>query len=159
MIRIGQGFDVHQFSNDRKLILGGMEIPYSKGLLGHSDADVLLHALSDAILGALAKGDIGRWFPDTDIMLKGIDSKYILKEVWEKAKVEGYLLANADITIIAEKPKLAKYFSKMSESISILLDCNINQINIKATTTESLGFTGREEGIAALAIVLLHKEI
>ncbi len=158
MIRIGQGFDVHQFVNNKKLILGGIDIPYEKGLLGHSDADVLLHALADAILGALAKGDIGKWFPDTDVMFEGIDSKDILKEVWEKAKVEGYTLGNADITLIAEEPKIAKYILRMSEVISTVLECEINQINIKATTTERLGFTGREEGIAALAIVLLKNK-
>ena len=158
MIRVGQGFDVHQFANDRKLILGGIEIPYEKGLLGHSDADVLLHALADAILGALAKGDIGKWFPDSDYEIKGIDSKVILKEVWQKAKDEGYILGNADITILAEKPKLAKYASAMRDVIASILECDVNRINIKATTTEKLGFIGREEGIATLAIILLIKK-
>ncbi len=159
MIRIGQGFDVHRFSNDRKLILGGIEIPFEKGLIGHSDADVLLHALVDAILGALAKGDIGKLFPDNDMTIEGIDSKEILKEVWKKVKSEGYTLGNADMTIVAEKPKLAKYTLMMEEVLASIMECSINQINIKATTTERLGFTGREEGIAVLAVVLLQKKI
>ncbi|MGD9678238.1 MAG: 2-C-methyl-D-erythritol 2,4-cyclodiphosphate synthase [Vulcanibacillus sp.] len=157
MIRIGQGFDVHQFSYNRKLVLGGIEIPFEKGLLGHSDADVLLHALADAILGALAKGDIGKWYPDSDPSIKGIDSKNILSEVWQKAKIEGYSIGNSDITIIAERPKLAGYTLKMQEVIAEILECKSNQINIKATTSEKMGYIGREEGIAALAIVLLIK--
>lgn len=157
MIRIGQGFDVHQFSYNRKLILGGIEIPYEKGLVGHSDADVLLHALSDAILGAIAKGDIGKWFPNNDPTIEGIDSKKILRIVWEKAKNEDYCFGNADITIIAEKPKLLEYFPKMQEVIASILECDYNQINIKATTSEKMGYIGREEGMAALAIVLLSK--
>ena len=157
MIRVGQGFDVHQFSYNRKLILGGIEIPFEKGLLGHSDADVLLHALADAILGALAKGDIGKWFPDSDPTIEGIDSKDILRNVWEKAKVEDYTMGNTDITIIAERPRLAEYTSKMQVEIAKILECNPNQVNIKATTSEKMGYIGREEGIAALAIVLLIK--
>lgn len=157
MIRIGQGFDVHQFANARKLIIGGIEVPYEKGLLGHSDADVLLHALADAILGALAKGDIGKWFPDNNLSIKGIDSKEILKNVWEHSKKEGFKLENTDMTIIAQKPKMAIYIPKMKEIIATILECDLNQVNIKATTTEKLGFTGREEGIAAQAIVLLSK--
>ncbi len=157
MLRIGQGFDVHQFKSGRKLIIGGVEIPYEFGLLGHSDADVLLHAVADAILGALAKGDIGKWFPDDDPIIKDIDSKQIVKKVWEVAKKEGFLLENADMTIIAQKPKMAPYIPMMQETIARILDCNLDQVNIKATTTERLGFTGREEGIAALAVVLLSK--
>ncbi|MFT9485893.1 MAG: 2-C-methyl-D-erythritol 2,4-cyclodiphosphate synthase [Tepidibacillus sp.] len=157
MIRIGQGFDVHQFVGNRKLIIGGVHIPYDKGLLGHSDADVLLHALADAILGALAKGDIGRWFPDHDPAIKGIDSKEILRKVWQYATEEGFTIENADMTIIAQKPKMAEHIPKMQEIIATILECEINQINIKATTTEKLGFTGREEGIAAQAVVLLSK--
>lgn len=157
MIRIGQGFDVHQFAENRKLIIGGIEIPHDLGLLGHSDADVLLHALADAILGALGKGDIGKWFPDTDIFIKGIDSKEILKKVFEQAKKDGYVIGNADMTIIAQKPKMAPHLVKMQEIIANILECDQNQINIKATTTEKLGFVGREEGIAAEAIVLLTK--
>lgn len=157
MIRIGKGFDVHQFAENRKLIIGGIEIPHDLGLLGHSDADVLLHALADAILGALGKGDIGKWFPDTDISIKGIDSKEILKKVFEQAKKDGYVIGNADMTIIAQKPKMAPHLVKMQEIIANILECDQNQINIKATTTEKLGFVGREEGIAAEAIVLLTK--
>ena len=157
MIKIGQGFDVHAFADDRKLIVGGIEIPYEKGLLGHSDADVLLHALADAILGALAKGDIGKWFPDNDPTIKGIDSKEIVQAVWQQAKKEGYRLENADCTIIAQKPKFAPWIPKMQEAISNLLEAELDQVNVKATTTEKLGFTGREEGIAAMAVVLLSK--
>ncbi|MFV9511685.1 2-C-methyl-D-erythritol 2,4-cyclodiphosphate synthase [Tepidibacillus sp. LV47] len=158
MIRIGQGFDVHQFARDRKLIIGGVEIPYEKGLLGHSDADVLLHALADAILGALGKGDIGKWFPDNDPAIKGIDSKVILEKVWQEAVKEGFQLENADLTIIAQKPKMAGYIPMMREIIAGILEANVEQVNVKATTTEKLGFIGREEGIAALAIVLLSKK-
>lgn len=157
MIRIGQGFDVHQLKEERKLIIGGIAIPYEKGLDGHSDADVLLHALTDAILGAWAKGDIGKWFPDTDPNYQGIDSKILLKKVWEEAKREGFQLENADMTIIAQKPKMFPYIPQMQAVVSTLLECSPDQINIKATTTEKLGFTGREEGIAALAVVLLSK--
>jgi len=157
LIRIGQGFDVHQFATNRKLILGGIEIPYEKGLLGHSDADVLLHALADAILGALSKGDIGKWFPDNDPTIKGINSKLILKKVWDEAAKGGFFLENTDLTIIAQKPKMAPYISKMREEIASILNCQVDQVNVKATTTEKLGFIGREEGIAALAIVLLTK--
>lgn len=157
MFRIGQGFDVHQFQAGRKLIIGGIEIPYELGLLGHSDADVLLHALADAILGALAKGDIGKWFPDNDPTIKGIDSKEILKRVYQEAKESGFKVENTDMTIIAQKPKMALYIPKMQEIIASILECGINQVNIKATTTEGLGFTGREEGIAVQAIILLSK--
>jgi len=157
MMRIGQGFDVHQFVPGRKLIIGGIEIPHSHGLLGHSDADVLLHALADAILGAIGKGDIGKWFPDTDPSIKDIDSKVILQRVWHAAKSEGYRLENVDLTIIAQKPKMAKYIPGMQSVIADILEANVEQVNVKATTTEKLGFTGREEGIAALAIILLTK--
>lgn len=157
MIRIGQGFDVHQFAYNRKLILGGIEIPFEKGLLGHSDADVLLHALADAILGAIAEGDIGKWFPDNDQTIEGLDSKKILTKVWQKAKDKGYSIGNADITIIAERPKLADYILKMQEVIASIIECDSNQVNIKATTSEKMGYIGREEGMAALAIVLLIK--
>ena len=158
MIRIGQGFDVHQFAENRKLIIGGVEIPYEKGLLGHSDADVLLHALADAILGALGQGDIGGWFPDDDPTIKGIDSKLIVQKVWEEAKIQGFVLENADLTIIAQRPKMAPHIQGMKETIAKLLQCQTDQVNVKATTTEKLGFTGREEGIAAMAIVLLTKK-
>ena len=157
MIKIGQGLDVHQFGKDRKLIIGGIEIPYMMGLLGHSDADVLLHALADAILGAIGKGDIGKWFPDNDPTIKGIDSKEILKKVFYEAKQNGYKISNADLIIIAQKPKMAPYIPRMQEAIASILECNLDQINIKATTTESLGFIGRNEGMAAQAVVLLIK--
>ncbi|OEF96394.1 2-C-methyl-D-erythritol 2,4-cyclodiphosphate synthase [Vulcanibacillus modesticaldus] len=157
MIRIGQGFDVHQLVKNRKLIIGGVEIPYEKGLLGHSDADVLLHALADAVLGALSKGDIGKWFPDNDPSIKGIDSKEILKSVWKEAKNDGFRIENADMIIIAQRPKMADHIPEMQKVISSILECNLEQVNIKATTTEKLGFTGRGEGIAAQAVVLLSK--
>lgn len=157
MFRIGQGFDVHQFQAGRKLIIGGIDIPYEMGLLGHSDADVLLHALADAMLGALAKGDIGKWFPDNNPAIKGIDSKEILKQVYQEAKTNGFKIENTDMIIIAEKPKMAPYIPKMRDVIAEILECELSQVNIKATTTEKLGFTGRGEGIAAQAIILLSK--
>lgn len=157
MIRIGQGFDVHAFAEGRPLIIGGITIPYEKGLLGHSDADVLLHAISDAILGAIAAGDIGKHFPDTDPDFKGADSAVLLEKVWGLVKAEGYELGNLDCTIIAQKPKMLPYIESMRERISQLLECSISQVNVKATTTEKLGFTGRGEGIASQAIVLLKK--
>jgi 2-C-methyl-D-erythritol 2,4-cyclodiphosphate synthase len=157
MIRIGQGFDVHQFAENRPLIIGGVEISYEKGLLGHSDADVLLHAISDAILGALALGDIGKHFPDTDPKYKGADSAELLSVVWEMVIEKGYRLGNLDATIIAQKPKMAPHIPRMVERIADLLEADPEQINIKATTTEKLGFIGREEGIAAMAVVLLVK--
>lgn len=157
MLRIGQGFDVHQFQEGRDLIIGGVKIPYKKGLLGHSDADVLLHALADSVLGALAKGDIGKWFPDSDPSIKGIGSKEIIKKVWAMARNEGFKLENTDLTIIAQEPKMAEFIPAMQEIISSILECNKNQVNIKATTTEKLGFTGRVEGIAAQAVILLSK--
>ncbi|RAL23224.1 2-C-methyl-D-erythritol 2,4-cyclodiphosphate synthase [Thermoflavimicrobium daqui] len=157
MIRVGQGFDVHQLVEGRPLIIGGIEIPYPKGLLGHSDADVLLHAITDAILGALALGDIGKHFPDTDPTYKGADSAQLLKETWKLVQERGYLLGNVDATIIAQKPKMAPYIPQMTERIAKLLEAEPTQINIKATTTEKLGFTGREEGITAMAVVCLMK--
>lgn len=156
-IRIGQGFDAHKFVENRKLILGGVEIPFDKGLLGHSDADVLLHAISDAILGAICKGDIGEHFPDTDPKYKGISSLLLLKEVIKIAKDEGYRIINIDATIIAQKPKIAPYKNQMVENIKAALDYPA-AINIKGTTTEGMGFTGRTEGIAAMAVALLKKE-
>jgi 2-C-methyl-D-erythritol 2,4-cyclodiphosphate synthase len=157
MFRIGQGFDVHQFAEDRPLILGGITIPYEKGLLGHSDADVLLHTVADACLGAIGAGDIGTHFPDTDPAFKDADSAKLLEEVWKLVTKEGYELVNADCTIIAQKPKMAPYIEKMRERIAELLEAAPEQVNVKATTTEKLGFTGREEGIAAQAVVLLKK--
>lgn len=157
MIRIGQGFDIHQLQKGRKMIIGGVEIPYEKGLLGHSDADVLLHAITDACLGALALGDIGKHFPDTDEAYKNADSRELLKKVWELIKQKGYRLGNIDCTVIAQKPKMAPHILKMRETIAALLEADVSQINVKATTGEKLGFIGREEGIAAQAVVLLQK--
>jgi 2-C-methyl-D-erythritol 2,4-cyclodiphosphate synthase len=158
MIRVGQGFDVHRLVVGRPLIIGGVTINHSHGLLGHSDADVLLHALSDAILGALALGDIGQLYPDTAEETEDMDSRVILREVWELAKMNGFTLGNADLTVMAERPKLAPYNRQIRESIAEIFDVDIEQISLKATTMEQLGFVGREEGIAALAIVLLNKE-
>jgi 2-C-methyl-D-erythritol 2,4-cyclodiphosphate synthase len=157
-IRIGQGFDVHQFAEGRPLIIGGIEIPHPVGLLGHSDADVLLHAISDALLGAIAKGDIGKHFPDTSAEFKDADSAELLKQVWAMVKAEGYELSNVDCTIIAQKPKMAPYIEKMRERMAALLEVSVSQVNVKATTTEKLGFTGREEGIAAQAAVLVYQK-
>ncbi|KMY46124.1 2-C-methyl-D-erythritol 2,4-cyclodiphosphate synthase [Bacillus sp. FJAT-27916] len=158
MIRIGQGFDVHQLVEGRPLIIGGITIPHDKGLLGHSDADVLLHTVADAILGALAEGDIGKHFPDTDMAFKDADSKLLLKEVWAIAKKKGYKLGNIDCTIIAERPKMRPYIDQMREVIAGILEAEMEQVNVKATTTEKLGFPGRGEGIASQAAVLLVKE-
>ncbi|MBP1932511.1 2-C-methyl-D-erythritol 2,4-cyclodiphosphate synthase [Ammoniphilus resinae] len=157
MFRIGQGFDVHQFAEERDLIIGGIQIPYEKGLLGHSDADVLLHTITDAILGALGLGDIGKHFPDTDEAYKGADSKVLLKHVVEQMKAKGYKVVNVDGTIIAQKPKMAPYIPQINEKIAELLEVDMDRVNTKATTTEKLGFTGRGEGIAAQAVVLLQK--
>ncbi|XCS11402.1 2-C-methyl-D-erythritol 2,4-cyclodiphosphate synthase [Aeribacillus pallidus] len=158
MIRIGQGFDVHQLVEGKPLVIGGVNIPYEKGLLGHSDADVLLHALTDACLGAIGEGDIGKHFPDTDPAYKDIDSAKLLQEVWNLVKEKGYILGNADCTIIAQKPKMAPYIHQMRTKIAELLEAELDQVNVKATTTEELGFTGRGEGIAAQSIVLLQKK-
>ncbi|MBP3038121.1 2-C-methyl-D-erythritol 2,4-cyclodiphosphate synthase [Bacillaceae bacterium Marseille-Q3522] len=157
MFRIGQGFDVHQLKEGIPLIIGGVTIPYKKGLLGHSDADVLLHAIADACLGAIGAGDIGKHFPDTDPNYKGADSAKLLQHVWQLVKAKGYELVNADCTIITQKPKIAPYIEQMNERIALLLESAPEQINVKATTTERLGFTGREEGIAAQAVVLIRK--
>lgn len=159
MIRIGQGFDVHQLAEGRKCIIGGVEIPFEKGLLGHSDADVLLHAIADAILGALAKGDIGRHFPDTDPLFKDADSLELLKQVWTMAEQAGYKLGNVDATIIAQRPKMAPYIPQMVQVISKALHAEESQVNVKATTTEKLGFTGRGEGIAAQSVVCLIQDV
>ncbi|MCK4921179.1 MAG: 2-C-methyl-D-erythritol 2,4-cyclodiphosphate synthase [Bacteroidales bacterium] len=156
-LRIGLGYDVHAFAENRDLFLGGIKIPYSKGLLGHSDADVLLHAISDAILGSLALGDIGLHFPDTLDSLKDIDSKLLLKECYSLVKAEGYKLVNIDCVLILEKPRVKKYILEMREVIAEILETKIQNVSVKATTTEKLGFTGREEGIAAEAIVMVEK--
>jgi 2-C-methyl-D-erythritol 2,4-cyclodiphosphate synthase len=155
MFRIGYGYDVHKFAKDRKLILGGVHIPYEYGLLGHSDADVLIHSVMDAILGALAKGDIGKLFPDTDKNFKNIDSTILLKKVIEIMKNEGYKISNLDATIIAEKPKLLPHIELMRKNIARLLDADIKNISIKATTQEGLGLKGM--GIASSTVVLLTK--
>lgn len=159
MIRIGQGFDVHKLVEGRKCIIGGVEIPYEKGLLGHSDADVLLHTVSDAILGALGLGDIGKHFPDTDQAYKDANSVELLRRVWALAKDAGYRLGNADCTIIAQKPKMAPYIPDMVAVIAQVLEADASQVNVKATTTEWLGFTGRGEGIAAQAVVCLQRDM
>ncbi|GLX71062.1 2-C-methyl-D-erythritol 2,4-cyclodiphosphate synthase [Paenibacillus glycanilyticus] len=158
MIRVGQGFDVHQLVEGRPCIIGGVTIPYEKGLLGHSDADVLLHAISDAILGALGLGDIGKHFPDTSEDFKDADSLKLLEHVWSLAKERGYKLGNCDSTIIAQRPKMAPYIPQMAEIIARALDAEIEQVNVKATTTEQLGFTGRGEGIASQSVVCLIKD-
>ncbi|ALS80132.1 2-C-methyl-D-erythritol 2,4-cyclodiphosphate synthase [Planococcus kocurii] len=157
MIRIGQGYDVHQLVEGRPFILGGIEIEHHKGLLGHSDADVLLHTITDAALGAIGGGDIGKHFPDTDPEFKDADSRKLLTHIWEYVKEQGYELGNIDCTVIAQKPKLAPYIEQMRESIATLLEADVSQVNVKATTSEHLGFTGREEGIASLAVILLTK--
>ncbi|TFD99318.1 2-C-methyl-D-erythritol 2,4-cyclodiphosphate synthase [Jeotgalibacillus sp. R-1-5s-1] len=157
MFRIGQGYDVHQLTEGRPLIIGGIEIPHEKGLLGHSDADVLLHVVADAALGAIGEGDIGRHFPDTDPAFEGADSKKLLQHVWGIVKEKGYSLGNIDCTIIAQKPKMAPHISDMRAVIASLLEADESQVNVKATTTEKLGFEGREEGIAAQAVILLQK--
>ncbi|RFB28501.1 2-C-methyl-D-erythritol 2,4-cyclodiphosphate synthase [Brevibacillus sp. VP] len=154
-MRIGQGFDVHQLVEGRPCIIGGVTVPYEKGLLGHSDADVLLHTISDALLGAIGEGDIGRHFPDTDPAFKDADSLQLLFHVWNLVKERGYQLGNVDATIIAQAPKMAPYIPQMREVIAKALDADASQVNIKATTTEKLGFTGRGEGIAAQAVCLL----
>lgn len=159
MLRIGQGFDVHKFGGPGPVYLGGIEIAHSKGLIAHSDGDVLLHALADALLGALALGDIGHLFPDTDPDFKNADSKELLKEVYRRVEQLGYALVNADITVMAEVPKLKPHNERIRASIAGVLSVSIDQISVKATTTERLGFTGREEGIACSAIVLLQKKV
>jgi 2-C-methyl-D-erythritol 2,4-cyclodiphosphate synthase len=154
-MRIGQGFDVHQLVEGRKLIIGGVEIFYDKGLLGHSDADVLLHAICDALLGAAALGDIGRHFSDTDAKFKNIDSRILLREVARMVTNAGFRIGNLDATIIAQAPKMALHIPRMIENIAADLGVAVNAVNVKATTTEKLGFSGRGEGIAAQAVALL----
>lgn len=158
-MRIGQGYDVHRLTEDRKLILGGVEIPYERGLLGHSDADVLVHAVMDALLGAAALGDIGQHFPDTDPRYKGISSIVLLNEVGKLLAENGYVVGNIDATIIAQKPKLAAYRPQMAENIAAALGIKPGQVSVKATTEEGLGFTGCGEGISAQAIALLTEVV
>lgn len=157
MFRIGQGFDVHAFAEARPLIIGGITIPHTKGLIGHSDADVLLHTVTDAALGAVGKVDIGTHFPDTDEAFKDADSAVLLEKVWAMVKEEGYALGNIDCTIIAQRPKMAPYIGAIRARVAQLLEADESQVNVKATTTERLGFPGREEGIAAMATILLVK--
>lgn len=158
MIRVGQGYDVHQLVEGRPCIIGGVTIPYEKGLLGHSDADVLLHTIADAVLGALGMGDIGKHFPDHDPSFKDADSLKLLEHVWGLVKAKGYKLGNVDAVIIAQKPKMAPYIPQMVDIIARALEAEqLDQVNVKATTTEWLGFTGRGEGIAAQAVVALYK--
>jgi 2-C-methyl-D-erythritol 2,4-cyclodiphosphate synthase len=158
-MRIGHGYDVHRLVEGRKLILGGVDIPYERGLLGHSDADVLLHAISDAILGAIGEGDIGRHFPDTDPRYKGADSLMLLAHVMKLAQDKGYRLGNVDATIVAQRPKLAPHIPMMRENIASVLGGDKDRVNVKATTTEELGFAGRGEGIAAYSVALLEKNV
>ena len=156
-LRIGQGIDIHPFQEGRRCVLGGVEIPSDKGLLGHSDADALVHALIDAILGALGQRDIGTLFPDTDQSYKDADSCVLLSKVWELARRGGWSLVNADMTLLAEVPKVKPYVSQMQARLSKVLQCAAERITIKATTTEKLGFVGRQEGVLASAVVLLQR--
>ncbi len=156
-MRIGHGYDVHRLTENRKLIIGGVEIPYELGLLGHSDADVLLHAISDAILGAVALGDIGGMFPDTDEKWKGADSLKLLEAVVNRVSADGYVIENIDSTLIAQQPKMKPHIPLMRENIAKACNIDVSQVSVKATTEEGLGFTGRKEGISAHAVVLLNK--
>lgn len=158
MIRVGQGFDVHKFEEGRPLIIGGVTIPHDRGLTGHSDADVLLHTITDAALGAIGEGDIGRHFPDTDAAFKDADSAVLLEEIWKHVNERGYKLGNIDCTVIAERPKMSPHIEAIQARVAALLQADVSQVNIKATTSEKLGFTGREEGIAAMATILLLKQ-
>ena len=155
MIRIGHGFDVHRFGGDGPCILGGVSVPYEQGLIAHSDGDVVLHAVADALLGAIAAGDIGRHFPDTDPQFKGVDSRILLRDVFARVKKNGFRLGNLDVTIIAQAPKMAPHIPAMCLNLAADLESEQSQVNVKATTTEKLGFTGRKEGIAVEAVVLL----
>ncbi len=155
-MRIGHGYDVHRLVEGRRLMIGGVDIPYELGLLGHSDADVLLHAVSDAILGACALGDIGCMFPDTDEQWKGADSLMLLKAVVERVKTEGFKISNIDSTLIAQKPKMKPYIEQMRKNIAEACDLDVSCVSVKATTEEKLGFTGREEGISAHSVVLME---
>ncbi len=157
MIRIGHGFDVHAFGEPRPLIIGGVEVPYHTGFVAHSDGDVALHALTDALLGAAALGDIGKLFPDTDSQFKNIDSRILLREAFRQVQEKGYVIGNVDVTIIAQAPKMRPHIDAMRTLIAQDLQCGIDQVNVKATTTEKLGFTGRNEGIATEAVALLMK--
>lgn len=155
MLRVGMGYDVHQLVEERKLIIGGVEIPHHKGLLGHSDADVLIHAIMDALIGAIGEGDIGKHFPDTDAKYKGINSMELLQHVGQLLKEKNAVIHNIDATIIAQQPKMAPHIMKMRENVAEVLQIQVSQINIKATTEEKLGFTGEEKGISSQAITLV----
>ena len=156
-MRIGFGYDVHQLTEGRELWLGGIRIPHTKGAIGHSDADVLIHAICDALLGAAALGDIGKHFPDTDATFNGIDSKILLQNVKVLLEEENYVISNIDTTVALQNPKIASYLPEMRMSVASVLGLSINQVSIKATTTEKLGFEGREEGISAYAVVLIEE--
>ena len=156
-MRIGNGYDVHKLVENRKLILGGVDIPYEKGLLGHSDADVLVHAIMDALIGACAMGDIGKLFPDTDVKFKDISSILLLKEVAQVLKKENYTIINIDSIVVVQAPKLAPYIDEMRQNIAIALGMDVGSVSVKATTTEKLGFEGRGEGISSYAVCLLEK--
>lgn len=156
-MRIGHGYDVHAFGEGDKIVIGGVVIPHHHGLIAHSDGDVLLHALCDALLGAAALGDIGKHFPDTDMQYRNIDSRALLRMVYAKLNQLGWKLANADLTIVAQAPRMAAYIPRMVETIAADLHADLSQVNVKATTTERLGFVGREEGIACYAVVLIEK--
>lgn len=158
MLRIGHGYDVHAFSDNRKCIIGGVEIPYEKGLLGHSDADVLLHAISDSLLGAAALGDIGKHFPDTDTQYKGANSLMLLESVVNLINSKGYTVNNIDATVIAQAPKMAPYIWQMRQNIADALKVDVDFVNVKATTEEKLGFTGRKEGISAHCVCLIESK-
>lgn len=159
MFRVGFGYDVHRLVEGRRLILGGIEVPWKMGLLGHSDADVLVHAIIDGILGALGRGDIGQHFPDSDASFKDKDSFLLLQEVMLMVKEDGYTLNNIDSTIVAQKPKLASYIDNMRRKLSAVLYVDVSRVNVKATTTEGMGFAGREEGMEAYAVVSLVKQV
>ncbi|WP_435235123.1 2-C-methyl-D-erythritol 2,4-cyclodiphosphate synthase [Psychromonas sp. PT13] len=158
MIRIGHGFDVHKFGGQGPITIGGIKIPYTQGLLAHSDGDVALHALCDAILGALALGDIGRHFPDNDPQYAGVDSRELLKDVFKNVNERGYMIGNIDLTIIAQAPKMSPFIGDMVEQIATLVETSVENVNVKATTTEKLGSMGRSEGIACHAVILLTKK-
>lgn len=157
-MRVGQSTDIHQLAEGRKLILGGVEIEHTKGLVGHSDADALTHAVAEAILGALALGDLGKWFPDTDDKWKGVSSLLILEEVAKMMEEKGYKIGNVDSLIMIEKPKMAPHIEKMRENFAKVLHCDISQVSVKATRGEKMGFVGREEGVQAFAVVLLEEK-
>jgi 2-C-methyl-D-erythritol 2,4-cyclodiphosphate synthase len=157
-LRIGQGIDVHQFSGERDFILGGVKIPSDRGLKGHSDADALLHAVTDAVLGATGRGDIGSYYPDTDEQYRGADSRMLLKAVWQEIAEDGWKVSNLDATVVTEAPKLRPHIVEIQKSLSQLLDCEMSRIGVKATTCEKMGFLGRGEGLLASCVVLLQRK-